>query len=122
MSLGDEAALQGLVGQRMTSPTHRRLTAAAVAAVRLGAMVAVDAPAPAVRRVVDDALDAGLTPEQVVEALVLLTPVLGTSRITRSASLVADALGVDLDAMYEREVPVAGRRGGDRPVSNDGGR
>ncbi|MGO9027266.1 MAG: carboxymuconolactone decarboxylase family protein [Acidimicrobiales bacterium] len=44
------------------------------------------------------ALDAGVTPEEILGLLVALNPALGNVRIVSAAAEIAFALGVDLDA------------------------
>ena len=44
------------------------------------------------------ALDAGVTPEEILGLLVALNPTVGNVRIVSAAAEIAFALGIDLDA------------------------
>ena len=68
---------------------------------RIGALTAQNGPAQAFRWEIGDALDAGVSPEQIVGLLVALAPLVGTSRVAEVAPKVALALDYDLEAALE---------------------
>lgn len=69
--------------------------------VRLGALIALDAPAACYRTQVDDAVAAGATYDEVVGALVAVMPITGAARVTSAASRLGLGLGYDVDAALE---------------------
>jgi alkylhydroperoxidase/carboxymuconolactone decarboxylase family protein YurZ len=73
------------------------------ALVRLGALVAMDAPEAAYGRVVRAALGAGITLDELVEVLTAVAPSVGVARIVAAAPKLASAAGYDIDAALEGE-------------------
>lgn len=69
--------------------------------VRLGALIALDAPAASYRAQVDDAVAAGATYDEIVEALVAVIPIAGAARVTSAASRLGLGLGYDVEAALE---------------------
>ena len=69
--------------------------------VRLGALLAVDPAGPMLRRTVQDALEADVTPDQVVGLLVSLIPTIGGARVTAVAPELGLAIGYDVTAALE---------------------
>lgn len=65
--------------------------------VRLGALVANDASEASLQLVINDALATGVTPDGVVDALLVLLPEVGSARIGSAAPKVALALGFDIE-------------------------
>jgi hypothetical protein len=68
---------------------------------RLGAMFAIGAGAASYRAGVEDAVAAGATYDEVVDALVAVMPIVGAARVTATAPQLALALGYDVDAALE---------------------
>jgi alkylhydroperoxidase/carboxymuconolactone decarboxylase family protein YurZ len=73
----------------------------ACALVRLGVLVASDAPWICYQREVQWALAAGATADEVVGALMAAAPITGVARVLTAVPEVALALGYDLDAAFE---------------------
>lgn len=96
LTLGDETFLDGLITARRGTVRADQLDAAQAALVRLGALAASGGPKQAFQRTVAAALDAGVSPDQIVDALVCMAPVIGSSRITAAAPKVAVAIGYDI--------------------------
>ena len=69
--------------------------------VRLGALIAMDAPAASYRAEVDDAVAAGATYDEIVNSLVAVMPITGAARVTSAASRLGLGLGYDVDAALE---------------------
>lgn len=101
LTLGDEAFLERLIADRRTHVGPQQLDARQAALLRLGALAAIDGPSLSFHRVIGSALDAGLTADQVLDALILLGPVIGSTRVLAVAPKVALAVGYDVDAALE---------------------
>jgi 4-carboxymuconolactone decarboxylase len=78
--------------------------------VRLGALIALDAPPPAYQPSVEAALRAGSSLEQVIGALVAVIPTAGVARVTSAAPKLGLAIGYDVDAALEAFDEDAGER------------
>jgi len=65
------------------------------ALVRLGALIAVAAPAASMGAAVDDAVSAGVSAEEIVDVLTRLTSLVGSPRVVAAAPRIAMALGYD---------------------------
>jgi alkylhydroperoxidase/carboxymuconolactone decarboxylase family protein YurZ len=71
------------------------------ALVRLGALVASEAPWICYQRDVQWALAAGATADEIVGALMAVAPITGVARVIAAAPEFALALAYDLDAAFE---------------------
>jgi alkylhydroperoxidase/carboxymuconolactone decarboxylase family protein YurZ len=69
--------------------------------VRLGAMIALDAPTPAYHSSIEAALRAGSSLEEVVGALVAVIPTAGVARVASAAPKLGLAVGYDVEAALE---------------------
>jgi 4-carboxymuconolactone decarboxylase len=99
MTLGDDALLTALFSgaDGGSDAIDERTTAL----VRLAALIAVDADAPAYQYEVRRAIDAGATPEQLTAVLLVLARVTGSALVMSAAPKLALALGYDVDAGLE---------------------
>jgi 4-carboxymuconolactone decarboxylase len=79
----------------------KRLDGRTESMVRIAAAIASGASGPTFERILADALDAGATEEEVVSVLVACAPLIGASRLVRSAPSVAAALRYDADEALE---------------------
>lgn len=73
------------------------------ALVAIGAAACTDAPTKTFKSLVDSALQAGATSEEVVGALLAVAPAAGGPRVVTVAPKIALALGYDVDAAFEHE-------------------
>jgi len=73
------------------------------ALVAIGAAVCTDAPFKLFKSLVDSALRAGATAEDVVGAFLAVAPAAGGPRVVAVAPKIAMALGYDVDAAFEFE-------------------
>ena len=71
------------------------------ALVCLGALIATTASPTAYRRLVDDALAAGATPDDVIATLVAVSPTVGLARLVSATDALAFSLGYDINAALE---------------------
>ncbi len=79
-------------------------------AVRIAALVAVDAPAASYLMHIGPAAEAGVTVQQVQDILVAVAPIVGTARTLAAAAKITEALGlviVALEAELEAELDAA---------------
>jgi 4-carboxymuconolactone decarboxylase len=98
VALGDERALGALgIGPGAEPPLDGR----AAHLARIGALVAMDADIAAYQREVNDALAAGVSSDEVIDALVRVAPIVGAIRAMSAAPKLALALGYDVDAAFE---------------------
>ncbi len=65
--------------------------------IRLGALVALGAATPSLRRTVELARGAGATEEEIVGVLVAVAPTVGLARVVSAAPKLALAIGYDTD-------------------------
>ena len=82
-------------------PGSGALDARTVALVRLGALIATDAPAASIRSAVDDAVAAGVTLHEMVAVLEGMVSVVGLPRVVAAAPRIAAALGYGDDLVPE---------------------
>jgi alkylhydroperoxidase/carboxymuconolactone decarboxylase family protein YurZ len=71
------------------------------ALVGLGALLATGAAATAYRRRVTDALDAGVTADEIVDTLVEVAPIVGLAQLVPATIELATALDYDIDRALE---------------------
>jgi alkylhydroperoxidase/carboxymuconolactone decarboxylase family protein YurZ len=71
------------------------------ALVRIGATIAVNAPAASFQHAVALALASGATSDEIVASLEAVTPVTGSARVVQCASKIGLALGYDVEAALE---------------------
>jgi alkylhydroperoxidase/carboxymuconolactone decarboxylase family protein YurZ len=101
LTLGD-VGLDALIARRPGAlDTGAELNHVGQALVKLGALVASDGSDRAWQQTVAAALDAGVTPDEVVDALVVLAPVIGRTRVVTVAPKLALAVGFDVAAALE---------------------
>jgi 4-carboxymuconolactone decarboxylase len=84
--------------------------------VRLGALVALDAPPSSFQGAVDEAQLAGARLEDLLAVLIAVAGPVGTARVAAAAPRIALAAGYDVEAALEElepsdGAPVAGSRG-----------
>jgi alkylhydroperoxidase/carboxymuconolactone decarboxylase family protein YurZ len=78
-----------------------RLDARTEALVRVGAMVALDAPTATYADTVAVALAAGATASDVIGVLIAVAPDVGMARVVSATQGLSLALGYDIDAAFE---------------------
>jgi len=101
LTIGDPAYCRSLAASGPNAPAHS-LDARSVALVRLGGSITTGSVGPILMQRVDDALDAGLSFDEIVGTLLALAPTVGTERTVAVAPELARALGYDVDAALER--------------------
>jgi 4-carboxymuconolactone decarboxylase len=101
LALNDEHFARSVLGIGIDTIDVSRLDAKTHALVRLGASLAVDAAPSCYQAVVESALAAGATHDEIVGTLVAVAPMVGLARVVSAASELALALGYDVDAALE---------------------
>lgn len=99
LALGDEAYLERLCAER--NPGSGALDQRSVALLRLGALTAADGADILFHHVVGQALAVGLTSDEIVEALIVLAPMLGAARVLTVAPKLSLAAGYDVESALE---------------------
>ena len=93
--------LDTLAAMTAESVARTGLDANSLLAVRIAALVAVDAPVASYLMHVGPAVDAGVTLEQVQDILVAVAPIVGSPRTMSAAAKITEALGVVVIAAEE---------------------
>jgi alkylhydroperoxidase/carboxymuconolactone decarboxylase family protein YurZ len=101
LTIADPAYCRALLSAEPDASTHA-LDAHRVALLRLGASISIGSTDPMLKHRVDDALDAGLGFDEIVDSLLALAPTIGIERVVAAAPGLARALGYDIDAALER--------------------
>lgn len=94
----DASALEGLLQARLDNLDASGLDARTYSLCNIAALIAADAAPASYVFQVAFALEAGVTPEEILGLLVALNPTVGNVRIVSAAAEIAFALGIDLDA------------------------
>jgi alkylhydroperoxidase/carboxymuconolactone decarboxylase family protein YurZ len=94
----DASALEGLFKARLDNLEASGLDPKTYALVNIAALIAADAAPASYVFQVAFALEAGVTPEEILGLLVALNPTVGNVRIVSAAAELAFALGLELDA------------------------
>jgi alkylhydroperoxidase/carboxymuconolactone decarboxylase family protein YurZ len=97
----DVNALEGLFQARLDNLEASGLDPKTYALVNIAALIASDAAPASYVFQIGLALDAGVSPEEILGLLVALNPTVGNVRIVSAAAEIAFALGIDLDAEGE---------------------
>ena len=92
----DTAALEGLLNARLDNLEASGLDPKTYSLANIAALIASDAAPASYVFQVGFALDAGVTPEEILGLLVALNPTVGNVRIVSAAAEIAFALGIDL--------------------------
>jgi alkylhydroperoxidase/carboxymuconolactone decarboxylase family protein YurZ len=98
----DEASIESVLGIRLECGHLGGLDAKACALVRIGALLGIDATAPAYQWAVGMAFAAGATGDEIVGTLIVVAPTVGVARVVSAAPALGLAIGYDIDAALER--------------------
>ncbi len=116
LTLGDEAFMDTLLGARRRPPQSALLSHKDDTLLRLGALAASGGSDLTWQQTVGAGLDDGLTPDEVVDALLALAPMIGFTRVVAIAPKIALGLGYDAEAAMEAPPsPRSGRMGAVTP-------
>ncbi len=97
MAKGENPVLSTLLDINAVSLERTELDPQSLILIRLGALIAVDAPVSSYLLHLGAGANAGLTLEQAQDVLVAVAPIVGTPRTAAAAAKMAEALGLALD-------------------------
>jgi hypothetical protein len=107
LTLGDTALIATMADPGTREPSIHHLGPWTEALVRVGALVALDAPASSFRSAVDEAQLAGAHLDDLLAVLMAVAGPVGSARVISSAPRIALAAGYDVEAALERLEPTA---------------
>lgn len=91
--------LEGMLKARVENLEACGLDAKTYSLVNVAALIALDGPPASYIWQVSLALEAGVSPEEILGLLVALNPVVGNARVVAAAPELALGLGIDLEAL-----------------------
>jgi 4-carboxymuconolactone decarboxylase len=95
LALNDEGAVTSLLSDGAAGAAKRPTKVDLL--VRLGALIALGAASPSIRRTVELARGAGATEEELVGVLIAVAPVVGLARVVAAAPRLAASMGYETD-------------------------
>ena len=101
LAIGDQALLASVCSPGAPHSAVRRLDARTEALLRIGALIALDAPPSSYRAEVEAAQRAGARIDDLLAVLVGVAGVVGSARVISAAPRIALAAGYDIDAALE---------------------
>ena len=101
VAIADDAYVAELLSNNEANLTASTLDAKAHALVRLGALIAIDAEAPAYMWTLELARRAGASDDEIVGCLLAVMPTLGVARVVSAAPKLGLALGFDVATALE---------------------
>jgi 4-carboxymuconolactone decarboxylase len=105
LAIGDDAYLGRLVASEPANVVESGLEPKTHALVRIGALIAVGAPAPAYLEAVEAARASGASDDEIVGCLLAVLPELGAAAAISAAPKLGLALGYDVAAALEASLP-----------------
>lgn len=97
MAVGEAPVLEALADINAVSIARTEMDEASLVAIRLAALVAVDAPVASYLLHFGPAAEAGVTLEDAQDILVAVAPIVGTARTLSAAGRIVEALGLAID-------------------------
>jgi alkylhydroperoxidase/carboxymuconolactone decarboxylase family protein YurZ len=97
LSLGEPSVMEGLLGVQLENMEDSGLDRRAYALVKIAALIALDAPPASFVAQVAFALEAGVTPEEVLGVLVAVAPQVGMPKVVACSPELMLALGLAID-------------------------
>jgi alkylhydroperoxidase/carboxymuconolactone decarboxylase family protein YurZ len=101
IAIADDRYVEEVLSNDRANLTASTLDAKAHALVRLGALIAIDAEAPAYMWTLEAARRAGASDDEVVGCLLAALPTLGVARIVSAAPKLGLAMGFDVASALE---------------------
>ena len=101
IAIADDRYVEEVLSNDRANLTASTLDAKAHALVRLGALIAIDAEAPAYMWTLEAARRAGASDDEVVGCLLAALPMLGVARIVSAAPKLGLAMGFDVASALE---------------------
>ena len=97
LSAGNADVLEQVIGLRELERERSGLDERTFALVKIASLIALDAPPASYAWQVANALDAGVTPEDILGVLRAIAPQVGGPRVIAAAPEIMVALGLSLD-------------------------
>jgi alkylhydroperoxidase/carboxymuconolactone decarboxylase family protein YurZ len=97
LSQSDESLIESMIGTRDVLRETARLDAKSFALVKIAALIAVDAPPASYLWQIGNAIEDGVTPEEIVGTMWAVAPQVGGPRVVAAAPEIMLALGLVLD-------------------------
>jgi alkylhydroperoxidase/carboxymuconolactone decarboxylase family protein YurZ len=101
IAIADDRYVEEVLSNDRANLTASTLDAKAHALVRLGALIAIDAEAPAYMWTLEAARRAGASDDELVGCLLAALPTLGVARIVSAAPKLGLAMGFDVASALE---------------------
>jgi alkylhydroperoxidase/carboxymuconolactone decarboxylase family protein YurZ len=101
LTIGDTGLIVSLADEDTSKRHGVRLDPRSEALVRIGALIALDAPPASFRCAVEDAQRVGVRQEDLLAVLMAVAGIVGTPRIVSAAPRIALAAGYDVEAALE---------------------
>jgi len=101
IAIADDRYVEEVLSNDRANLTASTLEAKAHALVRLGALIAIDAEAPAYMWTLEAARRAGASDDELVGCLLAALPMLGVARIVSAAPKLGLAMGFDVASALE---------------------
>lgn len=95
----DPEVIESILRSRVANIEESELDPKTYSLVNIAALVALDAAPALYVWQIGLALDAGVTPEEILGVLVAVNPTVGTAKVVAAAPAMALALGMDIDAL-----------------------
>jgi len=99
--LHDEEFIEEILGVGKDNLEASRCDRRTHALIRLGALLALDAPSVLYQWNVEEAFAAGVTPDEIVGCLIAVAPLIGIPRVVAAAPEIATMIGYDITAALE---------------------
>ena len=97
LSSGDRNVLETVVGLRELNREGSGLDARTFALVKIASLIALDAPPASYAWQIGNALEDGVTPEEILGVLRAIAPQVGGPKVVAAAPEIMLALGLSLD-------------------------
>ena len=101
LAIPDTGFIERLLRDQDENVARSRIDARAFALVRIAALVTADATTASFAAACQDALQAEVTPEEIVGILIAVLPLIGAARVVAAAPSLGLALGYDVGAALE---------------------
>ena len=101
LTIGDTGLIVSLADEDTSKRHGVRLDPRSEALVRIGALIALDAPPASFRCAVEEAERVGVRQEDLLAVLMAVAGIVGTPRIVSAAPRIALAAGYDVEAALE---------------------
>ena len=105
LAVSDDRQLGSLLAQTDADAAGSHRDAQMRALFRLAALIAVDATPASYQSVVDAALAAGASVDEIIDVLMAIAGTVGSARVVAAAPKLARAVGYDVDEAFDTDQP-----------------